>query len=73
MYAELKRLVTLLDRTEKKAQKACDARASLPPGTSRARVTTANARWFAAAEARDRLLAEVREEIARLNIYAAAY
>ena len=30
-------------------------RAALPPGSSRARVTTANARWARAAEERDRL------------------
>lgn len=68
MYAELKRLVTLLDRAEAKAQKACDTRAALPPGSSRARVTTANARWATAAEARDRALADVRAEIERLGI-----
>ena len=37
------------------SQKACDARAALPIGSSRARVTTLNARWSNAAEERDRL------------------
>lgn len=39
------------------AQRACDkrtaARAALPAGSSRARVTTANARWARACEQRD--------------------
>lgn len=37
------------------SDKAMDARASLPPGSSRAKVTTANARWTALAEERERL------------------
>lgn len=37
----------------KKSLKLSEARAKLEPGTSRARVTTANARWARAAEARD--------------------
>jgi len=40
---------------EKRLQKASDARRSLPPGSTRARVTTANARWSSAAEERDRV------------------
>lgn len=32
-----------------------DARAALPPGSSRARVTTANARWHSACEHVERL------------------
>ena len=52
--------------------KASKARADLPAGSSRARVTTANARWSSAAEHRDRLeaaltpadLAEVRARLA---------
>lgn len=40
-----------------KSDKAAAARAALPPGSSRARVTSANARWAVAAEARDRAAA----------------
>ncbi|WP_340008610.1 hypothetical protein MHH52_11145 [Paenibacillus sp. FSL K6-0276] len=40
---------------EKRLQKASDARRSLPPGSTWARVTTANARWASAAEERDRV------------------
>jgi hypothetical protein len=47
MDRELRRLTVL-------AAKAAEARAALPPGSSRARVTTANARWARFAEARDR-------------------
>lgn len=48
-----------------KSDKAAAARAALPPGSSRARVTSANARWAVAAEARDRAaaaLAKLEEE-----------
>ena len=54
------RLVALkaLVSAERKALAAMAARAALPAGSSRARVTTANARWATACEARDRALAE---------------
>lgn len=39
--------------------RASDARRSLSPGSSRAKITTANARWATKCEARDRLLVEV--------------
>ena len=42
--------------------KAAKARADLPAGSSRARVTTANARWKSAAEERDRLEAYVKPD-----------
>lgn len=44
------------------SQKVCDARAALPIGSSRARVTTLNARWSNAAETRDRLAAFLTPE-----------
>ena len=37
------------------SHKASRAREALPPGSSRARVTSANARWRSNAEERDRL------------------
>lgn len=37
------------------SQRASAARAALPPGSSRAKVTSANARWASQAEERDRL------------------
>jgi hypothetical protein len=48
-----------LARAQRASEKASAARAALPPGSSRARVTTANARWMRAAEHRDRILAQL--------------
>lgn len=41
----------------KASERASEVRRDLPPGSSRAKVTTANARWSRAAEERDRLWA----------------
>ncbi len=46
------------------SEKACDVRAAMTPGTSRARVTSANAKWSRLAEDRDRALASLREAYA---------
>lgn len=43
-----------------KAERASAVRAALGPGSSRARVTTANARWARAAEARERYASALR-------------
>jgi hypothetical protein len=48
-----------LKSASEKSRRLCLARAELPPGSSRARVTTANARWKSAAEERERLEAEL--------------
>jgi len=40
---------------DRKSKAASDRRANLEPGSSRAAITTANARWATAAEYRDRL------------------
>jgi hypothetical protein len=61
--AELQRL---LAKAEKASAKACSARATLPPGSSRARVTSANAKWARAAEHRDiiaAMLADAQAEV----------
>lgn len=57
--AERKRLTRELARLQRQSLEACDARGALPAGSSRARVTTANARWMRAAEARDRVAAQL--------------
>jgi hypothetical protein len=44
------------------AARAAEARGKLPAGSSRARVTSANARWARAAEARDGRERELREK-----------
>lgn len=48
-----KRLEKALADLTKRSEKLSAARASLPPGSSRARVTAANAKWARVAEARD--------------------
>lgn len=46
-----------LARLEKKSADLSEARSRLPPGTSRARITSANAKWARAAEARNHVAA----------------
>lgn len=58
---ELERLKKELVKAQTKSRKAAAARHALPPGSSRARVTTANARWANAAEARDRLQEQIEK------------
>jgi hypothetical protein len=48
---EIKALRREMARAEKSSAKASEARYALPAGSSRARVTTANARWMRAARA----------------------
>jgi hypothetical protein len=67
-YARLKGLVADLDRAQRKSIKAMEARMQLEPGVSRARSTTANARWSSAGERRDSCLDLVEREIAELGI-----
>lgn len=52
-------------RLANEAARACEARSNLPAGCSRARVTTANARWATKAEARDRRMMALRAEYER--------
>lgn len=55
---EIKTMVT----NAKASEKAAEARSRLPAGSSRAKVTTANARWARAAEARDARERWLRDE-----------
>lgn len=48
-----------LKEKERASERASRARAALEPGSSRARVTTANANWAVAAEARERAAARL--------------
>ena len=59
-FEELLACDKLYQELVKKSLKLSEARAKLEPGTSRARVTTANARWDRAAEARDSRERELR-------------
>lgn len=59
--ADIKRLERELERAQKASAKASEARFALPAGSSRSRVTTANAKWMRAAEHRDRIAAQLAE------------
>lgn len=50
------RLERELIKAERDSLRACMARANLPLGSSRARTTTAVARWWTLAEYRDKLI-----------------
>lgn len=58
------RLRRELVAAQKRSDKLAMARAALPIGSSRARITTANARWSSAAEARDRAQKELDDALA---------
>lgn|GEM_PF-2812699 len=53
MTAEIQKLERELAVAQQKSHKAMEARMRLKPGSTRARVTTANANWARAAEHRD--------------------
>ncbi len=57
MNDEIKRLERALEKAQAASLRASEARRRLPYGSSRARVTTANANWARAAEHRDRIAA----------------
>jgi len=66
--------VTVVRRYEREYQRAHEkslrlatARMNLPSGSSRARITTANAKWSIAAEHRDRLLERLERARAALG------
>jgi hypothetical protein len=69
-YDTLAALVRDLQAAERKSLAAMQARGALSPGGTRARVTTANARWANAAEHRDRLIERVAAEARRLGLGA---
>lgn len=50
-----------LVKAEAASERAMDRRMNLPSGSSRARITTANARWATAAEERDRVAARLAQ------------
>lgn len=60
-YDALAEAVRDLQRAARDSLKWAERRAALPLGSSRARVTTANARWAQAAEERDRCEKRVAE------------
>ena len=64
--AELRDLLGRYLKAQLASNAATEARAALLPGSSRAKVTTANARWANAAEHRDRCQEQVDRAIFRL-------
>lgn len=50
---EIARRANTLAKAIEDSAKLCDRRGALPPGASRAAITTANAKWARAAEHRD--------------------
>lgn len=62
-----------LINAQRACDKACAARAALPAGSSRAKVTTANARWMSACEERDRREQALRDLGVDLSIATTAH
>jgi hypothetical protein len=58
---DLERAERELIKAEIASKKACMRRGNLPDGSSRAAITTANARWMCLSEYRDRLLSRFEE------------
>lgn len=54
MDATEKRLAREVERTRRAMEKRSETRFAMPPGSTRARVTTANAKWHIACEAHTR-------------------
>lgn len=59
-YQRIAELSKELVAAQKKVERESASRMALPPGSTRARVTTANGRWMAICEHRDRLDEELR-------------
>jgi hypothetical protein len=57
-----------LAKAQAASTKASEARAALPAGSTRARVTSANARWMRCAEERDRIQAELDKAIEQWRV-----
>ena len=62
LRAQLKRYID----AQAASTRAQDARGAMPGGSTRARVTTANARWAQLAEGRDRVKEHVERHLAEL-------
>lgn len=63
--AEIEKLRRELRKAESASAQASETRRALPAGSSRARVTSANARWSRAAEYRDLLAKRLADLEAR--------
>lgn len=61
-FTALLQSVMALESAERKSLESAARRSAMPPGTSRARVTSANADWARKAEARDLAIERVEAE-----------
>lgn len=66
-YSAIADAADKLDKAQHTSMRWSDARGALPPGSSRAKVTTTNARWSQAAEHRDKCEASLDREIKALG------
>ena len=69
---EIKKLRRELAKAQAASLKAAEDRGNLPAGSSRARVTTANARWRTLAEYRDRVQADLNAALDALTARSGA-
>lgn len=60
IYRNIAEMSKQLIAAQLKVERESESRRNLPPGSTRARVTTANARWMAICEHRDRLHDELQ-------------
>ncbi|WP_088258637.1 hypothetical protein [Fimbriiglobus ruber] len=67
-YADVLLWAKELVRAEEASLKACAAMRNAPPGVSRARSTTLNAKWSAAAEHRDRIAHKLHVAVVRVGL-----
>jgi hypothetical protein len=72
LVSEIERLRRELAKAQSDSSKAMAARAALAAGSTRARVTSANARWARAAEQRDRVAAALSTAEGKLATWDAA-
>lgn len=63
IFEKIADMAKQLVEAQKKVLRESGKRQALPPGSTRAKVTTANARWMAICEERDRLEEELRQYV----------
>lgn len=68
LLKELKHAVSDLIKAEEDSMRLCMAKGAMPVSATRARLTTANARWAQAAEQRDRIEKRVCDLVQRLSL-----
>lgn len=66
-YSSIADAADKLDKAQRTSIRWCEERGALLPGSSRARITTTNARWTQAAEHRDKCKEALEREITALG------